>query len=294
MEKQQNKQLPKYIYRYKGQQVFLADTYKMPGVEPLAVANDTGCYPVGQYNGCYSLMTYEDGYASYVDDCEIMVASVINVEAADDDLCDDVWTSVNYAAVDRVEQHLCRKGFIWSELHDIIGDIENKVERDHETGEKVIPYSDFRRIEEDWNATIREYEEEYEESVTEDNVVDFPEVMSLQEICDKEDIIVAPSDDELEELADDDLKVIQTTNSAIGYPSHLHPAIVGFKSFDEAEAMAKENHLQIQIFERRSGWSLWRRGRTPYCAFERSGGCVMDYEDDDWHYAIGVINLKVD
>lgn len=223
-----------------------------------------------------------------------MVADVINVEAADASLCLDQWTSVDYAAFDRVEQHLCRRGFSPSELDDIIGDIEDKVERDDETGERVIPYSDFRRIEEDWNATIREYEEEFEESVTEDNVCDFPAVMSLQEICDQEYIIVAPSDDELEELADGDLKVIQTTNSAIGYPSNLHPAIVGFKSFDEAEEMAKENHLQIQIFERRSGWSLWRRGRTAYDAFERSSGCVMDYEDDDWHYAIGVINLKVD
>lgn len=294
MEKQQNKQLPKYIYRYKGQSVFLADTSDMPGVEPLAVACDIGCYPVSQYNGCYSLMTYEDGYSGYVYDAEIMVADVINVEAADTYLCEDQWTSVDYAAFDRVEQHLCRKGFIWSELYNIIGDIESEVKRYYETGEKVIAYSDFQRIEEDWNSTIREYEEEFEESVTEDNVVDFPEVLSLQEICVQEHIIVAPSDDELEELADGDLKVIQTTNSAIGYPSHLHPAIVGFKSFDEAEAMAKENHLQIQIFERRSGWSLWRRGRTPYCAFERSGGCVMDYEDDDWHYAIGVINLKVD
>lgn len=288
-----NKQLPKYIYRYKGQQVFLADKYEMPGVEPLAVAHDTGCYPVSQYNGCYSLMTYEDGYSSYVDDCEIMVADVINVEAADDDLCDDVWTSVNYAAFDRVEQHLCRKGFIWSELHDIIGDIENKVERDYETGEKVIPYSDFRRIEEEWNATIREYEEEYEESVTEDNDYNFPEVMSLQEICDQEDIVVAPSDDELEELADGDLKLIQTTSDYNGYPRQLHPAIVGFKSFEEAETMAKKNHLQIQHFERRYGWSLWRRVGTAYDAFERPGGCVMDYEEDDWHYAIGLIGLNI-
>lgn len=294
MEKQQNKQLPKYIYRYKGQQVFLADTSDMPGVEPLAVACDTGCYPVSQYNGCDLLMTYEDGYSDYGGDVEIMEASVINRESANDDLCESVWTSVDYAAVDRVEQSLCRKGFCYSELADIIGDIEAKVERDDETGEKVIPYSDFRRIEEDWNATIREYEEEFEESVTEDNVYDFPEILSLQEICDQEHIVVAPSDDELEELVDGGLKVIQTTNSAIGYPSNLHPAIVGFKSFKDAEEMAKENHLQIQIFERRSGWSLWRRGKTAYDAFERSGGCVMDYEDDDWHYAIGVINLKVD
>ena len=264
MEKQQNKQLPKYIYRYKGQQVFLADTSDMPGVEPLAVACDTGCYPVSQYNGCDLLMTYEDGYSDYGGDVEIMEASVINRESANDDLCESVWTSVDYAAVDRVEQSLCRKGFCYSELADIIGDIEAKVERDDETGEKVIPYSDFRRIEEDWNATIREYEEEFEESVTEDNVYDFPEILSLQEICDQEHIVVAPSDDELEELVDGGLKVIQTTNSAIGYPSNLHPAIVGFKSFKDAEEMAKENHLQIQIFERRSGWSLWRRGKTAY------------------------------
>lgn len=240
MEKQQNKQLPKYIYRYKGYYVFLADTYKMPGVEPLAVANDIGCYPVSQYNGCYSLMTYEDGYSSYEYEEEIMVADVINVEAADDSLCEDRWTSVDYAAFDRVEQHLCRRGFCYSELDDIIGDIEAKVERDYETGEKVIPYSDFRRIEEEWNATIREYEEEYEESVTEDNDYNFPEVMSLQEICDQEDIVVAPSDDELEELADGDLKLIQTTSDYNGYPRQMHPAIVGFKSFEEAQTMAEK------------------------------------------------------
>lgn len=298
MEKQNHKQLPKYIYRYKGQQVFLADTSDMPGVEPLAVANDIGCYPKSLYNGCHTCETYDDAYQDYVGQSEIVIADVINVETSEGsgELCDGEWVSQDYAACDKVYQKLCRKDFIGSELREIIGDVETKTKYGwNGTWDNVIAYTDFFDIAEEWNATIRQYKEEYEESVTEDNPYDFPDVMSLEDICNQEGIIVSLSDTEVEILAQNCyMERIDTTSDAGGYPSEIHPAIIGFDSFEEAEKMAEENHLDICIFARRNGWDLWHReeGRA-YDAFERSGECVMDYEENDWHYAIGLIGLNI-
>ena len=303
MKNMQNEQLPKYIYKYKGRRVFLAETSDMPGVEPLAVTLDIGAYPVSLYNGCNTRKTYDDDYTEYIGPCKITIADVINVETSvepdewcDDYLCEGQWVTKDYAACDKVQQVLCRKNFIGSELREIIGALRRKTDYGwHGTLDNVIPYVDFLNLEEEWNATIRQYEKEYKESVTEDNPYDFPYVMSLREICEQEDIIVSLSDSDVEYLRYNSyyLRGIDTTSNAGGYPRDLHPAIIGFNSFEEAEKMAEENHLDIGIFARRNGWNYWQRKGQAYDAFEHSGECVMDYEEDDWCYVIGLIGLKI-
>ena len=67
------------------------------------------------------------------------------------------------------------------------------------------------------------------------------------------------------------LQVIETTTGLNGYPRALKKAIIGFDDFEQAEKMAEEYHLDIEIFTKRDGWQLWSRDNNrAYDAFERS------------------------
>ncbi|EFA98194.1 hypothetical protein [Hoylesella timonensis] len=67
------------------------------------------------------------------------------------------------------------------------------------------------------------------------------------------------------------LQVITTTTGMNGYPQSLKKAIIGFENFEQAEKLAEEYHLDIEVFTKRDGWDLWSRGGdSAYDAFERS------------------------
>lgn len=67
------------------------------------------------------------------------------------------------------------------------------------------------------------------------------------------------------------LHVIETTTGLNGYPQCLKEAIIGFENFEQAEKLAEEYHLDIEIFTKRDGWQLWSRDNNrAYDAFERS------------------------
>lgn len=82
--------------------------------------------------------------------------------------------------------------------------------------------------------------------------------------------------------ANNGLELIETTSSGTGYPQALCSAIIGFDTFEEAEELAKEHNLDIEIFTKRDGWNLWyRTGTTAYNSLERS---AEDYGDDYHQY----------
>lgn len=65
------------------------------------------------------------------------------------------------------------------------------------------------------------------------------------------------------------LELIETTSERNGYPSHLKNAIIGFDSFEEAEKIAKDNNLSIEIFTKKDGWQLYyRTGNSAYEPFK--------------------------
>ena len=84
---------------------------------------------------------------------------------------------------------------------------------------------------------------------------------------------------DLAEIASENgLQLIETTASRTGYPERLQKAIIGFDTFEQAEELAKENGLSIEIFQKRDGWDLWyRTGCTAYEPFRRS---AEDFGDD--------------
>lgn len=84
---------------------------------------------------------------------------------------------------------------------------------------------------------------------------------------------------DIEEIAyENGLELIDTTSAMNGYPQGLKKAIIGFDSFEQADKLAKENGLSIEIFTKRDGWNLWyRTGDKAWEPFERS---AEEYGDD--------------
>ena len=89
---------------------------------------------------------------------------------------------------------------------------------------------------------------------------------------------------DLESIAEENgLEVITTTSHRNGYPQRLKHAIIGFDTFEDAEKMANENGLSIEIFTKRDGWSLWyRTGNHAFAPFERDGA---EYGDEYRQYS---------
>lgn len=64
----------------------------------------------------------------------------------------------------------------------------------------------------------------------------------------------------LQDIAEQyDLQFVETTDQRNGYPSNINGAIIGFKSFDEAQAIADKYGLDIELITKHDGWNLWYR-----------------------------------
>lgn len=97
-------------------------------------------------------------------------------------------------------------------------------------------------------------------------------------------------EDSLEYIAyKNGLELIETTSESNGYPANLKKAIIGFDTFEEAERIARENNLSIEIFTRRDGWDLYyRTGNRAYEPFRNS---ASDYGDDYSEFSIEDIDI---
>ena len=89
---------------------------------------------------------------------------------------------------------------------------------------------------------------------------------------------------DLESIAEENgLEVITTTSARNGYPQSLKRAIIGFDTFEEADKLATENGLSIEVFSRHDGWTLWYRiGTHAFAPFERDG---TEYGDEYRQYS---------
>lgn len=65
---------------------------------------------------------------------------------------------------------------------------------------------------------------------------------------------------EMKDIAsDNDLRFVETTTAMNGYPQNVKGAIIGFKDFEQAEALSKETGLRLEIITKHAGWQLWYR-----------------------------------
>ena len=88
---------------------------------------------------------------------------------------------------------------------------------------------------------------------------------------------------DIDEVAyENGLDIIETTTDRGGYPRNLKRAIIGFSTFDEAEALANEYGLRTTTFEKRDGWQLWVRDNSrTYSAMEITSD---NYGDNYYNY----------
>lgn len=90
---------------------------------------------------------------------------------------------------------------------------------------------------------------------------------------------------DIEDIAyENGLVLIDTTSAMNGYPQCLKRAVIGFDTFEEADKLAKENGLSIEIFTKRDGWNLWYRTGNKACEpFERSadGDNASEFSNED-------------
>lgn len=73
------------------------------------------------------------------------------------------------------------------------------------------------------------------------------------------------------------LRVIETTSSANGYPSHVIPAITGFESWEQAEQFANAYNLTLMWCDYRNGQNLWYRANNAVIPMNIS---AEDYGDN--------------
>lgn len=94
----------------------------------------------------------------------------------------------------------------------------------------------------------------------------------------------------IEDIADEQgLTIIETTTGSNGYPQELKKALIGFDTFEEAQALAGDCGLRVTTFTRKDGWQLWSRdNNTTYKSMQISSA---DYGDDymDWDDEEGYI-----
>ena len=79
----------------------------------------------------------------------------------------------------------------------------------------------------------------------------------------------------------DNIYEIETTTNRTGYPSELKKAVIGFDTYEEAEAYAEEHDMSIESFFQKDGWSLWARDGYPLHAFQLH---ASDFSDDYRQY----------
>ena len=77
---------------------------------------------------------------------------------------------------------------------------------------------------------------------------------------------------------DNGLTYIETTSGNNGYPQAIKSAIIGFDTFEEAEKLAEDHNLSIELFTKKDGWQLWYR--TSNNAHEPIKNSSDDYGDN--------------
>ena len=74
------------------------------------------------------------------------------------------------------------------------------------------------------------------------------------------------------------LTYIETSSQPNGYPTNIKGAIIGLSSFKEAQKLADENNLSIELFTKKDGQDLWYR--TGNLAHEPMKNSSEDFGDN--------------
>lgn len=68
-----------------------------------------------------------------------------------------------------------------------------------------------------------------------------------------------------------------------GYPKHVRAILVGFDSFEDAEEVAKDFGVRVDVFRIRDGWNFWEKAGTVMWEKDKT-----EWREDVYKYAVGV------
>lgn len=89
----------------------------------------------------------------------------------------------------------------------------------------------------------------------------------------------------LNEIPTEFLSVVETTSDKSGYPKDIEYAVTGFDTFEDAQAYADENELELIWLHKRNGQQFYNRGDKAYKPLtikpeDFGDGCVF-YDDEE-------------
>ena len=73
------------------------------------------------------------------------------------------------------------------------------------------------------------------------------------------------------------------THGMNGYPKHVQAILVGFNSFSDAEKVAEDFGVCVEVFRKRDGWHFWEKAGTIMCDADKT-----EWREDVYKYAVGV------
>lgn len=68
-----------------------------------------------------------------------------------------------------------------------------------------------------------------------------------------------------------------------GYPERVRAILVGFDSFEDAEKVAEDYGVHIEVFRIRDGWHFWEKAGAVMWEKDKT-----EWREDVWKYAVGV------
>lgn len=78
-------------------------------------------------------------------------------------------------------------------------------------------------------------------------------------------------------------QIITITEGMNDYPSYLHDGYIGFDSYDEAEAFAKENNGNVVELRQRFGRYFWESLGSAFGEFKLSSATYGDNYSEVWN-----------
>ena len=95
-----------------------------------------------------------------------------------------------------------------------------------------------------------------------------------------------PSSYEVAHLIQEDygtLSCEEYTHGINGYPERVRAILVGFDSFEDAEEVAKDFGVHVEVFRIRDGWNFWEKVRAVMWEADKT-----EWREDVYKYAVGV------
>lgn len=95
-----------------------------------------------------------------------------------------------------------------------------------------------------------------------------------------------PSSYDVARLIKEEYGTLSSEECTLGindYPKHVRAILVGFDSLEDAEEVAKDFGVHVDVFRIRDGWNFWEKARAVMWEADKT-----EWREDVYKYAVGV------